>query len=97
MVSASTDIRPLRVLWLQGRLTGQKPPLKLKDVWVISVRLQLLSRVWDQAMFSLVIGSKVRAFDLKASDRQRRRSRSPRLAPNKTGPVGELPYTKSRY
>jgi hypothetical protein len=26
-------------------LTGQKPPLKLKEIWAIRVRLQLSSRV----------------------------------------------------
>lgn len=50
--------------WNKGRLTGQKPPLKLKEIWAIRVRLQLSSRVWDLAMFNLAIDSKLRACDL---------------------------------
>jgi hypothetical protein len=42
-------------------LTGQKPPLKLKEIWAIRVRLQLSSRVRDLAMFILAIDSKLRA------------------------------------
>jgi integrase len=45
-------------------LTGQKPPLKLKEIWAIRVRLQLSSRVRDLAMFNLAIDSKLRACDL---------------------------------
>jgi hypothetical protein len=32
---------PENVPWNTGRLTGQKRPLKPKDVWAIRVRLQL--------------------------------------------------------
>jgi integrase len=53
-----------RVPWNKGRLTGQKPPLKLKEIWAIRVRLQLSSRVRDLAMFNLAIDSKLRACDL---------------------------------
>jgi integrase len=45
-------------------LTGQKPPLKLKEIWAIRVRLQLSSRARDLAMFNLAIDSKLRACDL---------------------------------
>ena len=27
--------------WNKGKLLGQKPPLKLKEIWAIRVRLQL--------------------------------------------------------
>lgn len=27
--------------WNKGKLTGQKPPLKLKEIWAIHIRLQL--------------------------------------------------------
>ncbi|VWC73445.1 phage integrase [Burkholderia aenigmatica] len=53
-----------RVPWNKGRLTGQKPPLKLKEIWAIRVRLQLSSRTRDLAMFNLAIDSKLRACDL---------------------------------
>ncbi|PTB21946.1 integrase [Trinickia symbiotica] len=53
-----------RVRWNKGRLTGQKPPLKLKEIWAIRVRLQLSSQVRDLAMFNLAIDSKLRVCDV---------------------------------
>ena len=50
--------------WNEGRLTGQKRPLKPKDVWTIRVRLQLEGRKRDLAMFNLAIDSKLRGCDL---------------------------------
>src|SRR6516225_5972740 len=58
------NTRQPRVPWNKGRLTGQKPPLKLKEIWAIRVRLQLSSNVRDLAMFNLAIDSKLRACDL---------------------------------
>ena len=29
------------VPWNKGKLLGQKPPLKLKEIWAIRIRLQL--------------------------------------------------------
>jgi integrase len=63
-MNTSTDQGSPRVPWNKGKLTGQKPPLKLKDIWAIRVRLQLSSRVRDLAMFNLAIDSKLRACDL---------------------------------
>jgi len=40
---APTGRRP----WNQGRLIGQEPPLKLKDIWAIRLRLQLADRLRD--------------------------------------------------
>jgi hypothetical protein len=40
---------------------ARQPPLKLKDIWAIRVRLQLSSRVRNLAMFNLAIDSKLRA------------------------------------
>ena len=37
--------------WNKGKLTGQKPPLKLKEIWAIRIRLQLNNRVRDLALF----------------------------------------------
>ena len=31
--------------WNKGKLLGQKPPLKLKEIWAIRIRLQLEHRV----------------------------------------------------
>jgi len=63
-MNTSTDTVPTRVPWNKGRLTGQKPPLKLKEIWAIRVRSQLSSRVRNLAMFNLGIDSKLRACDL---------------------------------
>ena len=50
--------------WNKGKLTGQKTPLKLKDIWAIRVRLQLNNNKRDLALFNLAIDSKLRACDL---------------------------------
>jgi integrase len=60
-----------RNAWNKDKLLGQKPPLKLKEVWAIRIRLQLSGHVRDLAMFNLAIDSKLRASDLvrlKVSD-----------------------------
>lgn len=51
-------------LWNKGTLVGQKPPLRLRDIWAIRVRLQLRSATRDLALFNLAIDSKLRACDL---------------------------------
>ena len=43
--------------WNKGRLTGQKPPLKLSEIWAIRTRLQLTANTRDLAMFNLAIDS----------------------------------------
>jgi integrase len=50
--------------WNKGKLTGQKPPLKLKEIWAIRVRLQLSRQIRDLALFNLAIDSKLRSCDL---------------------------------
>lgn len=50
--------------WNKGRVTGQKPPLKPREVWAIRVRLQIANRVRDLALFNLAIDSKLRGCDL---------------------------------
>ena len=52
------------VPWNKGKLTGQKSPLKLKEIWAIRIRLQLGGKTRDLAMFNLGIDSKLRACDL---------------------------------
>ncbi len=34
-----------RVPWNKGKLTGQKPPLKLRKIWAIRTRLQMASNI----------------------------------------------------
>ena len=55
---------PRKVRRNKGRLTGQKRPLKPKDVWAVRVRLQLQRRKRDLALFNLAIDSKLRGCDL---------------------------------
>jgi integrase len=50
--------------WNKGKLVGQKAPLKLKDIWVIRVRLQIGKRTRELALFNLAIDSKLRSCDL---------------------------------
>ena len=50
--------------WNKGKLIGQKPPLKLQEVWAIRIRLQISNRVRDLALFNLAIDSKLRSCDL---------------------------------
>ncbi len=50
--------------WNKGKLTGQKPPLKLKEIWAIRIRLQISRQIRDLALFNLAIDSKLRSCDL---------------------------------
>ncbi len=50
----------------KGRLIGQKPPLKPKEVWSIRIRLQIQGKLRDLALFNLAIDSKLRSCDLVA-------------------------------
>ena len=50
--------------WNKGKLTGQKPPFKLKEIWAIRIHLQIDNNVRDLALFNLAIDSKLRACDL---------------------------------
>ena len=52
--------------WNKGKLLGQKPPLKLKEIWAIRIRLQLNHRIRELALFNLAIDSKLRGCDLVA-------------------------------
>jgi hypothetical protein len=45
--------------WNKGKLVGQKPPLKLKEIWAIRIRLQLAGRLRDLALFNLAIDGKL--------------------------------------
>jgi integrase len=63
VVGSKEAIMP-NIPWNKARLTGQKRPLKPKDVWAIRVRLQLQQRARDLALFNLAIDSKLRGCDL---------------------------------
>ena len=50
--------------WNKDKLIGQKPPLKLNEIWAIRFRLQMAKRIRDLALFNLAIDSKLRGCDL---------------------------------
>ncbi|MBU1286594.1 MAG: tyrosine-type recombinase/integrase [Alphaproteobacteria bacterium] len=47
-----------------GKLTGQKPALKMREVWSIRTRLELNGNVRNLVLFNLAIDSKLRGCDL---------------------------------
>jgi len=53
-----------REAWNKGKLVGQKPPLKPKDIWAIRIHLQNAHAVRDLAMFNVAIDSMLRGCDL---------------------------------
>ena len=55
---------PSRHIHAKARLTGQKPPLKSREVWSIRIRLQIGKKKRDLALFNLAIDSKLRSCDL---------------------------------
>src|SRR5436305_2058024 len=63
-MEASTKTTGCVMPWNKGKLLGQKPPLKLKEIWAIRIRLQLDHRVRELALFNLAIDSKLRGCDL---------------------------------
>jgi integrase len=50
--------------WNKGKLIGQKPPLKLREIWAVRIRLQLKKETRELAMFNLALDSKLRSCDL---------------------------------
>ena len=63
-MEANTNSNSRSFPWNKDKLVGQKPPLKLKEVWAIRMRLQLAKRHRDLALFNLAIDSKLRGCDL---------------------------------
>src|SRR5437588_8353907 len=63
-MEASTKTTGRVTPWNKGKLFGQKPPLKLKEIWAIRIRLQLGHRARELALFNLAIDSKLRGCDL---------------------------------
>ena len=60
----SPELQSEHTPWNKGKLSGQKRPLKLQEIWAIRIRLELQERIRDLAMFNLAIDSKLRACDL---------------------------------
>lgn len=66
-----THNKPHHTPWNKGKITRQKPPLKLHEVRAIRIRLQIVNKERDLALFNLALDSKLRSCDLvklKVSD-----------------------------
>ena len=50
--------------WNKGKLIGQKPPIKLQEIWAIRFHLKAASNLRELALFNLALDSKLRACDL---------------------------------
>ncbi|MFK7794841.1 MAG: tyrosine-type recombinase/integrase [Gammaproteobacteria bacterium] len=50
--------------WNKGKVIGQKPPFKLREIWGIRIRLQMSKNLRELALFNLAIDSKLRGCDL---------------------------------
>jgi len=63
-MNTSAASSPGIVPWNKDKLVGQKPPLKLKEVWAIRIRLQLAASLRNLALFNLALDNKLRGCDL---------------------------------
>ncbi|CAM2158215.1 Integrase (plasmid) [Pararobbsia alpina] len=63
-MEAAPNLSATHVPWNKGKLTGQKPPLKQKEVWAIRIRLQLAQSLRDLRLSNLAINGKLRSCDL---------------------------------
>ena len=70
-MEASKTESKRKIPWNKGKIVGQKPALKLKEIWGIRIRLQMEKNVRELALFNTAIDSKLRGCDLvslKVSD-----------------------------
>ena len=63
MSDTATPVLPACTPWNKGELVGQKPPLKLREVWTVRIRLQMAGKTREVALFDLAIDGKLRACD----------------------------------
>jgi len=63
MYNVENNIVAKRHPWNKGKLIGQRPPLKLHEVWAIRIRLQLSKDKKELALFNTAIDSKLRSCD----------------------------------
>jgi hypothetical protein len=78
-------MRTHRTAWNKGRLLGQKPPLKPKEIWSLRIRLQLADKARDLALFNLAIDSKLRGCDLISLKSKGQPSVAPAIQPDREG------------
>jgi integrase len=53
-----------RAPWNKGKLIGQKPPLKLAEIWTVRTQLRMAGSTRELALFNLAIDSKLRGCDV---------------------------------
>ena len=53
-----------KIPWNKGKIVGQKPALKLKEIWEIRILLQMKKNIRELALFNTAIDSKLRSCDL---------------------------------
>jgi hypothetical protein len=63
-MEVSNPVEVQKAPWNKGKLVGQKPPLRLKEIWAIRIRLHLAKRARELALFNLALDSKLRGRDL---------------------------------
>ena len=63
-MEVSSPVAVQKAPWNKGKLVGQEPPLRLKEIWAIRIRLQLAKRIRKIALFNLALDSKLRGCDL---------------------------------
>jgi len=64
MTEIKATSTPAHSPWNKGKLVGQKPPLKLREIWTVRTRLQMAGKTRELALFNLAIDSKLRGCDL---------------------------------
>jgi hypothetical protein len=64
MKSTDAPAIPRRTPWNKGNPIGQKPPLKLGEVWTVRNRRRMADNTSDIALFNLPVDSKLRGCDL---------------------------------
>ena len=66
MKTTSDVSRTAHEPWNKGKLIGQKPPLKLQEIWTVRTQLRMTEKTRELALFNLAIDSKLRGCDLVA-------------------------------
>ena len=64
MNDTEVNVPSRSVPWNKGKLIGQKPPLKLREIWALRTRLEMAGNIRELALFNLAIDSKLRGCDL---------------------------------
>ena len=63
-MESSKNLSKPKIPWNKGKIVGQKPALKLKEIWGIRIRLQIEKNIRELALFNMAIDSKLRGCDL---------------------------------